>query len=170
MHFSWAKTPFPGQSECFVAVLLTLFDSYWRCLNVFLAWMHSVVECFYPFLMFFFIKVKNMSFMFCICELMFLTSMLYSVTLRNTFSSSEKAVKTHLYQLAHESGSPAPLNLVLTGGIMALCKCAYLLTYLLSLNFCKGPYDREEGMCYARSLCRYRPLLDDIVAMLIHAL
>ena len=28
MHFSWAKTPFPGQSECFVAVLLTLFDSY----------------------------------------------------------------------------------------------------------------------------------------------
>jgi len=20
MHFSWAKTPFPGQSECFVAV------------------------------------------------------------------------------------------------------------------------------------------------------
>ena len=23
-----AKTPFPGQSECFVAVLLTLFDSY----------------------------------------------------------------------------------------------------------------------------------------------
>jgi len=28
MHFSWAKTPFPGQRECFVAVLLTLFDSY----------------------------------------------------------------------------------------------------------------------------------------------
>jgi len=28
MHFSWAKTPFPGQSECFVEVLLTLFDSY----------------------------------------------------------------------------------------------------------------------------------------------
>jgi len=28
MHFSWAKTPFPGQSDCFVAVLLTLFDSY----------------------------------------------------------------------------------------------------------------------------------------------
>jgi len=28
MHFSWAQTPFPGQSECFVAVLLTLFDSY----------------------------------------------------------------------------------------------------------------------------------------------
>ena len=27
MHFSWTKTPFPGQSECFVAVLLTLFDS-----------------------------------------------------------------------------------------------------------------------------------------------
>jgi len=26
-HFSWAKTPFPGQSECFVALLLTLFDS-----------------------------------------------------------------------------------------------------------------------------------------------
>jgi len=26
MHFSWAKTPFPRQSECFVAVLLTLFD------------------------------------------------------------------------------------------------------------------------------------------------
>jgi len=26
MHFSWAKTPFPGQSECFVEVLLTLFD------------------------------------------------------------------------------------------------------------------------------------------------
>jgi len=26
MHFS--KTPFPGQSECFVAVLLTFFDSY----------------------------------------------------------------------------------------------------------------------------------------------
>ena len=23
MHFSWAKTPFPGQSECSVAVLLT---------------------------------------------------------------------------------------------------------------------------------------------------
>jgi len=23
MHFSWAKTTFPGQSECFVAVLLT---------------------------------------------------------------------------------------------------------------------------------------------------
>jgi len=28
MHFLWAKTPFPGQSECFVAVLLTLLDSY----------------------------------------------------------------------------------------------------------------------------------------------
>jgi len=28
MHFSWTKTPFPGQSECFVAVLLTLFDLY----------------------------------------------------------------------------------------------------------------------------------------------
>jgi len=28
MHFSCAKTLFPGQSECFVAVLLTLFDSY----------------------------------------------------------------------------------------------------------------------------------------------
>jgi len=28
MHFSWAKTPFPGQSKCFVALLLTLFDSY----------------------------------------------------------------------------------------------------------------------------------------------
>jgi len=28
MHFSWAKTAFPGQSKCFVAVLLTLFDSY----------------------------------------------------------------------------------------------------------------------------------------------
>jgi len=28
MHFSCAKTAFPGQSECFVAVLLTLFDSY----------------------------------------------------------------------------------------------------------------------------------------------
>jgi len=28
MHFSWTKIPFPGQSECFVAVLLTLFDSY----------------------------------------------------------------------------------------------------------------------------------------------
>jgi len=26
MHISWAKIPFPGQSECFVAVLLTLFD------------------------------------------------------------------------------------------------------------------------------------------------
>ena len=28
MHFLWAKTTFPGQSECFVAVLLTLLDSY----------------------------------------------------------------------------------------------------------------------------------------------
>ena len=28
MHFSWTKTPFPGHSECFVALLLTLFDSY----------------------------------------------------------------------------------------------------------------------------------------------
>ena len=28
MHFSSAKTQFPGQSECFVAELLTLFDSY----------------------------------------------------------------------------------------------------------------------------------------------
>ena len=28
IYFTWAKTPFPGQSECFVAVLLTLFDSY----------------------------------------------------------------------------------------------------------------------------------------------
>ena len=28
MHFSRAKTPFPGHSECFVAVLLTLFDSH----------------------------------------------------------------------------------------------------------------------------------------------
>jgi len=27
-HFSWAKTPFPGQIECFVALLLALFDSY----------------------------------------------------------------------------------------------------------------------------------------------
>jgi len=28
MHFSWTKTAFPGQSECFVAVLLTLFALY----------------------------------------------------------------------------------------------------------------------------------------------
>ena len=29
MHFSWAKTTlFPGHSEYFAAVLLTLFDSY----------------------------------------------------------------------------------------------------------------------------------------------
>jgi len=28
VHFSWTKTQFPEQSECFVAVLLTLFDSY----------------------------------------------------------------------------------------------------------------------------------------------
>jgi len=28
MHFSRVKTPFPGQSECFVAVLVTLFYSY----------------------------------------------------------------------------------------------------------------------------------------------
>jgi len=27
MHFSWSKTPFPGQSECFVAVLLTIYLS-----------------------------------------------------------------------------------------------------------------------------------------------
>jgi len=26
MHFSWAKTPSPEQSECLVAVLFTLFD------------------------------------------------------------------------------------------------------------------------------------------------
>jgi len=28
MHFSWTETPFLGQSECFVAVLLTLNDLY----------------------------------------------------------------------------------------------------------------------------------------------
>jgi len=28
IYISWTKTAFPGQSECFVAVLLTLFDSY----------------------------------------------------------------------------------------------------------------------------------------------
>ena len=26
MHFSWTKTTFPGQSECFLAVFLTSFD------------------------------------------------------------------------------------------------------------------------------------------------
>jgi len=37
------KDSFPRKSECFVAVLLTLFDSYWRRLTVLLTWMDTVV-------------------------------------------------------------------------------------------------------------------------------
>jgi len=62
MHFAWAKTPFPGQSECFVAVLLTLFfdASY---LNGYCSLMFLCM-----FLMCF-IKVKNMIFyVFFICN------------------------------------------------------------------------------------------------------
>jgi len=52
-----------------------------------------------------------------------------TVTSQSTFSSFKQALKTYLYQLAHDtqSGSLAPLNL--TRGIMALYKCVYLLTY-----------------------------------------
>ena len=35
MHFSWSKTPFPGQIECFVAVLLTSFQKSCRIFDVF---------------------------------------------------------------------------------------------------------------------------------------
>jgi len=35
MHFSWSKSPFPGQSECFVAVLLTSCQKSCRILDVF---------------------------------------------------------------------------------------------------------------------------------------
>ena len=56
MHFSWAKTSFPGQSECFVAVLLTFLiridgASY---LNGYRSLMFSCM-----FLNVFFIKVKK---------------------------------------------------------------------------------------------------------------
>ena len=63
-------TPFPGQSECFVAVLLirivgaSYLNGY--CNLMFYACFFNVS---------FFIKVKNMSFMSFICKLMFLTSM-----------------------------------------------------------------------------------------------
>jgi len=35
MHLSWSKTPFPGQSECFVAVLLTSYQKSCWILDVF---------------------------------------------------------------------------------------------------------------------------------------
>jgi len=35
MHFSWSKTPFPGQSECFVAVLLTSCQKLCQLLDFF---------------------------------------------------------------------------------------------------------------------------------------
>ena len=35
MHFSWSKTPFPGHSECFVAVLLTSCQKSCRILDVY---------------------------------------------------------------------------------------------------------------------------------------
>jgi len=54
MHFSWAKTLFPGQSECF-PVLLTIFDSFFKVKKT----------CFYAFF---------------ICKLMFLTSMVSFIT------------------------------------------------------------------------------------------
>jgi len=60
-HFSWPKSAFPEQSECFVAVLLTLFDSYWRCFL--LEWILSF-NVFYACFKCFFIKVKNTFFMF----------------------------------------------------------------------------------------------------------
>ena len=70
MHFSWAnrvacglvrvrRTPFPGQSECFVAVLLTLFDSYWLCFLL----EGMQFNVFNAFLLFF-IKVNKRVFMF----------------------------------------------------------------------------------------------------------
>ena len=34
MHFSWSKTPFPGHSECFVAVVLTSCQKSCRILDV----------------------------------------------------------------------------------------------------------------------------------------
>jgi len=72
MHFSWSKTPFPGQSECFVAVLLTLFDSNRIDGSFYLNGCSLMFLCMY---LCFFIKVKNMFFTFFICKLMFLTSM-----------------------------------------------------------------------------------------------
>jgi len=55
-------TPFPGQSECSVAVLLTLFDSYWRC---FLLERILQFNVFYPCFLFDFYKSeKNMCFVF----------------------------------------------------------------------------------------------------------
>jgi len=58
MHFSWTKTPFPGKSECFVAVLLTI----WFVLTVLLTWMDSLMSlC--MFLMFFYKSEKHV-FMF----------------------------------------------------------------------------------------------------------
>ena len=71
MHFSWAKTPFLGQSECFV---VTLFDSYWRCFL--LEWILQFNVLLFMFLMIFNKSFsKNMFLMFFICKLMFLTSM-----------------------------------------------------------------------------------------------
>ena len=69
MHFSWAKTTFPGQSECFVAVLLTYLiridgASYLNgyCSLMFLS----------MFFVCFFLKVKkHVFYVSFICKLMF---------------------------------------------------------------------------------------------------
>jgi len=74
MHFSWAKTPFPGQSDCLVAVLLILFDSYWRCFL--LEWIVLFTVFIHVFNVFFHKSEKHIFYVFfLICKLMFLTSM-----------------------------------------------------------------------------------------------
>jgi len=67
MHFSWTKTLFPGQTECFVAVLLTLYLIRIECAS------YLNGQCSLMFLCMFlnvFIKVKNVYYVF-ICKLMF---------------------------------------------------------------------------------------------------
>ena len=81
MHFSWSKTPFPGHSECFVAVLLTSCQKSCRILDVFTFFAlpnfrEPAIQKLYPFyhpcsfnvfyacFLMFFIKVKKTCFFY----------------------------------------------------------------------------------------------------------
>jgi len=92
MHFSWSKTPFPGQIECFVAVLLTseIVPNFGRfSLSQILggrpskSYTHFITPVVLMFFIHvfnvFFIKVKNMFFYVFIWKSMFLTSMQKSI-------------------------------------------------------------------------------------------
>ena len=139
-------TPFPGQSECFVAVLLTLFDSYWRC---FLLERILQFNAFYPFFKNVFIKVKKNMFLnvFFICKLMFLSSMLQITNRSFRYASPYlwNQLPSSFYQphsVHSPPGSPHPAHITssqsppsLSPSITSLAFHSRLKTHLFHKSF-----------------------------------